>query len=75
MLWDRILSLMGNFDLDPDRVLDLVIESYTKSRYPLLVIAILKKFKSHSIVTLLGNRIAKDSTPDNSQKVIYAGPV
>ena len=27
-VWDKILSLVGNFDLDPDRVLDLLIEAY-----------------------------------------------
>ena len=24
-VWEKMLSLIGNFDLDPDRVLDLVI--------------------------------------------------
>lgn len=24
-VWDKILSLIGNFDLDADRVLDLII--------------------------------------------------
>lgn len=28
VVWNKILSLIGNFDLDPDRVLDLLIESY-----------------------------------------------
>ena len=24
-IWKKILSLVGNFDLDPDRVLDLIV--------------------------------------------------
>jgi hypothetical protein len=27
-VWNKIVSLIGNFDLDPDRVMDLLIESY-----------------------------------------------
>lgn len=27
-VWNKILSLIGNFDLDPDRVLDLLIETF-----------------------------------------------
>lgn len=26
-VWKKIVSLIGNFDLDPDRVLDLIVES------------------------------------------------
>ncbi len=27
-IWDKILCYVGNFDIDPDRVLDLLVESY-----------------------------------------------
>ena len=59
MIWDRILELIGNFDLDPDRVLDLIIQTYTISECSTLLISLIKKFNPLSIATLLGNRIVK----------------
>lgn len=32
-VWEKMLSLIGNFDLDPDRVLDLVIESFCSGKF------------------------------------------
>ena len=66
---------MGNFDLDPDRVLDLIIESCTRTKCPALIMALLTKFKPESISIVLGNRILRDNTVQASQNIVYAGPV
>lgn len=44
-VWNKILSLVGRFDLDPDRVLDLVIESQLLHSGHKIYAQIIKKFK------------------------------
>ena len=30
-IWKKMLSLIGNFDLDPDRVVDLIVDARLQS--------------------------------------------
>ena len=41
----NILSLIGYFDLDPDRVVDLIVESWIHDPSRLAFLRILKEFK------------------------------
>ncbi len=50
---------MGKFDLDPDRVLDLIIESQLLNPGRKIYTKLIQKFKGESITTILANRLAK----------------
>jgi THO complex subunit 2 len=52
----NIVSLIGYFDLDPDRVVDLVIESWLTAPMKASHLGILKKFKHTSVAHFLGKR-------------------
>ena len=53
---NNLLSLIGYFDLDPDRVVDLVIESWIHRPTILSYLIILKQFKQVSVAHFLGKR-------------------
>jgi THO complex subunit 2 len=52
----NILALIGYFDLDPDRVVDLVLESWLTAPMKLSHLEILKRFKHSSVAHFLGKR-------------------
>lgn len=52
----NILSLIGYFDLDPDRVVDLIVESWIHDPSSLSFLRILKEFKQVSVAHFLGRR-------------------
>lgn len=58
-VWNKILSLVGKFDLDPDRVLDLVVESQLLHPSQTIYAQIIKKFKSESVSLILANKLSK----------------
>jgi THO complex subunit 2 len=43
--WNKILTLVGKFDLDPDRVLDLIIESQLLNPSRKIYTNLIQKFK------------------------------
>lgn len=43
-LYQNIIGLIGNFDLDPDRVIDLILEGFIQNSQVRLYIDLLKKF-------------------------------
>ena len=59
-IWKKILSLVGNFDLDPDRVLDLIVEARSQNIEGKNFITLLKYFKKESIVISIGNKLSID---------------
>jgi THO complex subunit 2 len=70
--WNKILCLVGKFDLDPDRVLDLIIESQLLNPGRKIYTNLIQKFKGESITTILANRLAK--IPENKSKtLVFAG--
>ncbi len=50
----QITSVIGYFDLDPNRVLDLVLDSFEKQLWNLSFISVLGIFRASSIVHILG---------------------
>ena len=71
-VWNKILSLVGKFDLDPDRVLDLVIESQLLHPEHKIYAKIIKKFKGESVSLILSNKLAK--VPEKKSKtLVFAG--
>lgn len=58
-VWNKILSLVGKFDLDPDRVLDLVVESQLLHPSQTIYAQIIKKFKGESVSLILANKLSK----------------
>lgn len=78
-IWLRILDLVGNFDLDPDRVLDLVVEARVNNYRTHSYLRILGKFRQESITAVIGNKLKLiKSKPIEStlfEKTVYTGPI
>ena len=74
-VWNQVLSLIGNFDLDPDRVLDLVIEAFTRNTDLEIYISMIKKFKRESVSPIIGNKLLKATPEDMSEKIIFCGSI
>jgi hypothetical protein len=56
-VWKKIVSLIGNFDLDPDRVLDLIVESKLQNSDSFQFLQLLKHFRKESVVLTIGHMI------------------
>jgi hypothetical protein len=52
-----MLDLVGNFDLDPDRVLDLIIEARVHNHSTNNYLKLLRNFRRESITAVLGNKL------------------
>lgn len=50
---ENIFALIGHFDLDPNRVLDIILKSYESNPFNQNYIEIIKKFKVEAIPNLL----------------------
>ena len=67
-IWKKVLSLVGNFDLDPDRVLDIIVEARMLNNEGKHYLTLLKNFRKESIVITVGNRLkTKKTKGDNSE--------
>lgn len=51
---ENIFGLIGYFDLDPNRVLDLTLDAYQNNFYNESYVQLIRLFKRGSIVHLLG---------------------
>lgn len=73
------MDLVGNFDLDPDRVLDLVIEARVHNPDTRNYLRLLRNFRRESITAVLGNkmRMVKGKPIDAAlfEKTVYVGPM
>ena len=61
----QITSVIGYFDLDPNRVLDLVLDSFEKQLWNLSFISVLGIFRVNSIVHILGFKFEFYNTAEN----------
>lgn len=57
LTWQRMLDLVGNFDLDPDRILDLVVEARVHNHSTSGYLKLLDNFRRESIAAVLGNKL------------------
>lgn len=77
--WQRMLDIVGNFDLDPDRVLDLLVEARIRNHTTGGYLRLLDNFQRESIATVLGNKLklfkGKAIEAAVFEKVVYAGPL
>jgi THO complex subunit 2 len=78
-VWKKIVSLIGNFDLDPDRVLDLVVEARMQNSESRHFMQILRHFRKESLVQTIGNmmqsqKIKTPTDPALAEKTLYCGP-
>lgn len=55
--WQRMLDLVGNFDLDPDRVLDLIVEARIRNHTTVGYLRLLDNFQRESMAAVLGNKL------------------
>lgn len=78
-IWHRMMDLVGNFDLDPDRVLDLVIEARVHNPATRNYLRLLRNFRRESITAVLGNklRMIKGKAIEAAlfEKTTYVGPM
>ncbi len=71
-VWNQLLSMVGRFDLDPDRVLDLIIESQLLHADKKIYANLIEKFKGESIALILANKLSK--VPEKkSRSLVYGG--
>ncbi len=70
-----MISLVGLWDLDPDRVLDLIIEGALQNYKIDIYLQLLGQFKQSSITYLLGNKLLDKYKKDQSNKVAYMGSI
>lgn len=78
-IWHRMLDLVGNYDLDPDRVLDLVIEARVHNYSTNSYLTLLNNFRKESISVVLGNKLrtvkGKPIEQSHFEKLVYEGPM
>lgn len=70
-LYQNIVGLIGNFDLDPDRIIDLILEGFIQNSQVRLYVELLKKFERSSIPPILCQRLAKLSSELAEKMVTY----
>jgi hypothetical protein len=79
LTWQRMLDLVGNFDLDPDRVLDLIVEARVHNYSTAGYLRLLDNFRRESIAAVLGNKLrvcrGKPIEATLFEKLVYAGPL
>ena len=73
-IWKKALELVGNFDLDPDRVLDLIVEARLTAPSDKHFLSLLRQFNRHSVMLVVGNRL-KQGQPlsSSSEQLVYCG--
>lgn len=79
LTWQRMLDLVGNFDLDPDRVLDLIVEARTNNHATNGYLRLLENFRRESIAAVVGNklRVCRGKLIESTvfEKLVYVGPL
>ena len=79
LTWQRMLDLVGNFDLDPDRILDLVVEARVQNHNTIGYVRLLDNFRKESIAAVLGNKLrlcrGKPIEGELFEKMVYVGPL
>ena len=58
-LYQTITCHIGNFDLDPDRVLDLILDSYIQNPQNKIHLDLLNNFEKTSIPILINQKLSK----------------
>ena len=65
------MSLIGNFDLDPDRVLDLIVEGRIQNSEARHFLVLLKNFRRDSVVLTVGNKLRSEKEkPDAGGEIL-----
>ena len=54
----QVISIMGQFDLDPNRALDVVLDAFEQQTWNLAFLALLKRFHRESVVHIVGFKLA-----------------
>lgn len=62
----KIFLFLGYFDLDPNRVLDLIIDAMENQIWNTSFIPLLKHFRGSSVVHILGFKFTQYSTPSTT---------
>ena len=76
----NVLSLVGTFDLDPNRVLDVVLTVFESQTWNINFFSLLKQFRRGNVAHVLGYKFStyqkSSSPPDDgtSKQVIKAAP-
>ena len=69
-LYQTITCHIGNFDLDPDRVLDLILDSFIQSPGNGNYVELLKHFEKGAIPTLINQKLSKQPTTQAQSEVL-----
>ncbi|KAL6079090.1 THO complex subunit 2 [Balamuthia mandrillaris] len=66
---NNIQALIGYFDLDPHRVLDIVLESFEQNQRNLNFLSIVRRFKAKSLPHILGFKYQYYYNPNTKAKI------
>lgn len=66
----QLTCLIGYFDLDPDRVVDLILDAFVQNSSAAIYVQLLKKFERSSVAPLICQRLAKASADPNCEKLV-----
>lgn len=72
---NQIVELVGNFDLDPDRVLDIIIEARIQHFNVDKYLELLKEFKKESITVIVSQKLARLLPVMLPEKLTFAGQI
>lgn len=53
----HVLSVIGQFELDPNRVIDLILDGYERHSWNVSFVALLRHFRSKNVLPTLGLRL------------------
>jgi hypothetical protein len=70
----EVFSIIGHFDLDPNRVLDIILDVFEEQISNSFFVALLKQFKVANIVHILGNKFVSYHVKDNDNTVCKFTP-
>jgi THO complex subunit 2 len=62
----RVMSLIGIYDLDPNRVLALLLDTWELSPYNLHYLSLVQKFSSQTVTQLLGFKCQNVKEPSQA---------
>eukprot|EP01035_Chromulina_nebulosa_P018828 gene18828-24607_t len=68
----QVFAIIGQFDLDPNRVLDVIIDSFELQPHNLAYINLLKQFNVINIVHILGNKLSFYESDNIAPVSLYA---
>jgi len=66
----QLTCLIGYFDLDPDRIIDLILDGYVQNSSTTIYVELLRNFERSSLPSLVCQRLVRASAEVGSDKLV-----